>query len=49
MFGFIILMLLCFVGGFILIAMCKNRYGIASIIDSVAVLALAYIYGKKSE
>ena len=47
-FGFI-LMLICLIGGFILIAICKNGYGIASIIGSAAVLALAYIYGKKSE
>ena len=47
-FGFI-LMLICLIGGFVLIAIGKNGYGIAGLIGAAATLALAYIYGKKGK
>lgn len=46
-FGFI-LMLICLLGGFVLIALGKDGYGISSIITAATVLSLGYIYGKKN-
>ena len=45
-FGFILL-LVCLIGGFILVWFDKNAAGMTSIIVAVAGFALSYFYGKK--